>query len=67
MQPDRVAAPPAGAVRHLLRAENTGFKKHLHGRSMWGEGGWLDPTAIVYAEVHAVREHEAWDLTSSAT
>ena len=23
-------------------------------------------TAKVYAEVHAVREHEAWDLTSSA-
>ena len=30
-------------------------------------GGWSDPTAKVYAEVYAVREHEAWDLTSLAT
>jgi hypothetical protein len=30
-------------LRHLLRAEKTGFKKHLHGRSMWGEGGGQIP------------------------
>jgi hypothetical protein len=29
-------------IRHLLCAENTGFKKHLHGWIMWGEGGWSD-------------------------
>jgi hypothetical protein len=38
-------------IRHLLCAENTGFKKHLHGWIMWGEGGWSDRTAKVYAEV----------------
>jgi hypothetical protein len=57
----------AWRLRHLLRAENNGFKKHQHGRSMWEEGGWSDPTAKVIAEVYAVREHEAWDRTSSAT
>jgi hypothetical protein len=40
--------------RHLLGAERkTGFKKHLHGWIMWGQGGgWSDPTAKVYAEVY---------------
>jgi len=38
-------------IRHLLCAENTGFKKHLHGWIIWGEGGWSDRTAKVYAEV----------------
>jgi hypothetical protein len=33
----------AWRLRHLLRAENTGFKKHLHGRNMWGEGGGQIP------------------------
>ena len=60
--------PAVQPRRHLLGAERkTGFKKHLHGRSIWGEGGWSDPTAKVYAEVYAVREHEAWDPTSLAT
>jgi hypothetical protein len=65
--PPQWRLPAVRPIRHLLRAKNTGFKKNLHGRSMWGEGGWSDPTAKVYAEVHAIREHEAWDLTSSAT
>jgi hypothetical protein len=31
---------------------------------MLGKGGWSDPTAKVYVEVYAAREHEAWDLRS---
>ena len=42
-------------IRHLLCAENTGFKKHLHGWRMWGEGGWSDRTAKVYAEVSSLK------------
>ena len=42
-------------IRHLLCAENIGFKKHLHGWSMWGEGGWSDRTAKVYAEVSSLK------------
>ena len=33
----------AWRLRHLLRAENTGFKKYLHSRSMCGEGGGQIP------------------------
>jgi hypothetical protein len=65
-----VAASPLCSlfVTCWVQKKKTGFKKHLHGWIMWGEGGWSDPTAKVYAEeVCAVREHEAWDLTSSAT
>jgi hypothetical protein len=42
-------------IRHLVCAENTGFKKHLHGWIMWGEGGWSDRTAKVYAEVSSLK------------
>ena len=51
-----IAPPPASIAAYCSRAAPSSDDA--------ANTGWSDLTAKVYAEVYAVREHEAWDLAT---